>query len=184
MVGANFGAVSSEEGWAMRHLRLVSAAVGFVLLALVPQSVGAAAPTRFPGTPLAGTFDAGILCPFQLDIAVVAFNVVQTTYFDSNHNVIKVSFTGRGVFQVTNDATGKTLVVNASGPGFLYPQPDGSLLGVGGGPGLIGLLPTDEGGPALLLIHGHETFNLNGATGQITNLKIVGTVTDLCAALA
>lgn len=171
----------------MRHLRLVSAAVGFVLLALVPQSVGAATPVRFPGTPITGSFAPGTpqeLCPFQVDIAVVAFNVIGTVYFDSNHNVIKISFTGRGVFQLTNAATGKTLVVNASGPGFLYPtQPQGSFFGVGGGPGLIGLFPTDEGGPALLLIQGHETFNLS-PTGRISNLKIVGTVTDLCAALA
>jgi hypothetical protein len=110
--------------------------------------------------------------------------VVETVFFDSHGNVIKLAFTGLGVFQLTNHSTGKTLVVNASGPGFLYPQSDGSLLGVGGGPGLIGLFPTDEGGPALLLVHGHETFTVNGTTGRISNLKIVGTVTDLCAALA
>jgi hypothetical protein len=170
----------------MRHLRLVSAAVGFVLLALVPQSVGAAAPVRFPATPIGGSFVPGTdhqLCPFQVDIAVTAFNVVQTVYFDSRGNVIKISFTGRGVFRLTNAATGKTLVVNASGPGFLYPQPDGSFFAVGGGPGLFGLFPTDEGGPALFLILGHETFNLS-PTGRISNLKIVGTVTDMCAVLA
>lgn len=167
----------------MRHLRLVSAAVGFVLLALVPQSVGAAAPVRFPVLPVTGTFAAGVLCPFQLDIAAVAYNVVETVYFDSRGNVIKLSFTGRAVFKLTNDATGKTLVVNASGPGFIYPQADGSALGVGGGPGLIGLFPTDEGGPALLLIQGHESFSLS-PTGRISNLNIVGRVTDLCAALA
>jgi hypothetical protein len=167
----------------MRHLRLVSAAVGFVLLALVPQSVGAAAPSRFPVTPNLGPFPAGTLCPFQLDLSAPAYNVVETVFFDSHGNVIKLAFTGRGVFQLTNDATGKTLVVNASGPGFIYPHADGSALGVGGGPGLIGLFPTDEGGPALLLVHGHETFNIS-PTGRISNLKIVGTVTDLCAALA
>jgi hypothetical protein len=51
------------------------------------------------------------------------------------------------------------------------------------GPGLIGLFPTDEGGPALLLIQGHETFKVS-PDGRISNLQIVGTVTDLCAALA
>jgi hypothetical protein len=168
----------------MRHLRLVSAAVGFVLLALVPQSVGAAAPARFPVTPNLGPFPAGTLCQFPLHLTAPSYNVVETVFFDSLGHVIKLAFTGRAVFGITNDTTGKTLVVNASGPGFLYPQPDGSLFGVGGGPGLIGLFPTDEGGPALLLIQGHETFNVNGTTGQITNLKIVGTVTDLCAALS
>jgi hypothetical protein len=167
----------------MRHLRLVSAAVGFVLLALVPQSVGAAAPARFPITPNLGPFPAGTLCPFQIHLTAPSYNVFETDFFDSRGKLIKQAFTGRAVFAITNDASGKTLVVNASGPGFIYPQPDNSALGVGGGPGLIGLFPMDEGGPALLLVQGHETFNVS-PLGRISNLQIVGVVTDLCAALA
>ena len=170
----------------MRHLRLVSAAVGFVLLALVPQSVGAATPLRFPGSVFSGSFVPGTdneVCPFQVDTGPVDVKVVVTVYFDSQGTPIKLSFTGLIVVFLTNHGTGKTLIVNASGPGFEYLQPDGSALAYGGGPGLIGLTPRDEGGPRLLLIMGHETFNV-APDNRISNLQTVGVVTDMCAALA
>jgi hypothetical protein len=170
----------------MRHLRLVSAAVGFVLLALVPQSVGAAAPLRFPGTPFIGSLVPGTdheVCPFQVDTAPVAYSQVITVFFDSSGNPTRALFTGRAIIEITNHATGKRIVLNASGPGTLYFQPDGSNLGVGGGPSLFGLVPGDDGGPALLYIKGRVTFTQT-PDGHIHNLTTVGPVSDMCAALA
>jgi len=168
----------------MWRLLRVALEIGIVLAALIPQPVGATPPTRIPTGALTGTIPAGLLCPFDIDTGLVGTKTqTETTYYDQAGNIIRQTFTGPLVIFLTNDSNRKTIVVNASGPGTVYPNPDGSSLNVGSGQGLIGLFPTDEGGPALLAVDGHESFT-RAPDGSIHNLVIVGTVTDLCAVLA
>lgn len=170
----------------MRRLIRVAFAIGLVALSQVPISVGASPPTRFPTQPVAGTFPAGLFCPtnFDIDVALVGTSVqTETDFRDQTGTVVRMMFTGPEYFSLKNDSTGKQVVVSASGPGNTYPKPDGSSFNVGSGPGLVGLFPSDEGGPALFTIVGHETFT-RAPDGTIHNLAIVGTVTDLCAVLA
>jgi hypothetical protein len=167
----------------MKRVLLFAIALGLAMSAFIPQAAGAAAPTRFPGTPFTGSFLAGQVCAFQVDTAPVDFNAVVTVFFDASGHVTRVQFTGHVTDSVTNHVTGKTLIFNASGPGTLFPQPDGSTLAQGGGPSLFALFSTDDRGPALLYIKGRVTFTVS-PTGQISHLVSVGPVVDVCAQLA
>jgi hypothetical protein len=168
----------------MRRLLRIVLAIGIVAVAQAPLSVGATPPTRLPTPAITGTFPAGLLCPFDVDVGLVGTRTqTETDFYDRNHNLIRQTFTGPLFFFLINDSSGKKIVVNASGPGTTYPHPDGSSFNFGRGQGLIGLFPTDEGGPALLAVDGHETFT-RAPDGTIHNLVVEGTVTDLCAVLA
>lgn len=59
---------------------------------------------------------------------------------------------------------------------------DGSLDVVAPGPQVISLFSTDEGGPAILFIHGRMSFHVS-VKGDISDLSIRGTVQDLCVLL-
>lgn len=168
----------------MRRFFRIAVAVGIVAATQVPLPAGAAPPTRIPSGVIEGTIDAGLLCDFAIDTGLVGTKTqTMTTFYDRNGKVTRTTFTGPLVIFLINDSTGKRIVVNASGPGTTYPHPDKSSFNVGRGQGVIGLFPTDEGGPALLAVDGHETFT-RAPDGTIHDLVIKGTVTDLCAVLA
>jgi hypothetical protein len=171
----------------MRRLVRIALAIGVVAVTQAPMSVGATPPVRSPTGAITGTVPAGLLCPFDVDIGLVGTRTqTETDFYDQNHVLLRMSFTGPLFFFLINDTTGKRIVVNASGPGTTYPrppQPGPSSFNVGRGQGLIGLFPTDEGGPALLAVDGHESFT-RAPDGTIHDLVITGTVTDLCAVLA
>lgn len=169
----------------MRHFLRIAVVAGIVVLALIPQSAGAVKPARAPLPPFVFSFVPGTatqVCDFQVDTAPAGPTQTETDFVDQSGNLVRITFTGANVISLTNHATGKTIVVNANGKGTLYPH-NGGYLGVGGGPGLFALLQGDDRGPALILIHGHETFTIT-SDGHIHDLVIVGTVTNLCAVLA
>lgn len=169
----------------MRHLLRIAVVAGIAVLALIPQSAGAVKPARTPLPPFVFSFVPGTatqVCDFQVDTAPAGATQTETDFVDQSGNLVRITFTGANVISLTNHATGKTIVINANGKGTLYPQ-GGGFLGVGGGPGLFALFKGDDRGPALILIHGHETFTI-APDGSIHNLVITGTVTDLCAVLA
>jgi len=168
----------------MKRLIRIALAVGIVAVTQAPLPVGATPPTRLPTSAVTGTFPAGLFCPFDIDVGLVGTKTqTETDFFDRNHNLIRQAFTGPLVFFLVNDSNGKRIVVNASGPGTTYPHSDGSSFNVGSGQGLVGLFPTDEGGPALLAVDGHDSFT-RAPDGTIHDLVITGSVTDLCAVLA
>jgi hypothetical protein len=182
-------------GLAMRLLKLVTVAV-VVLAVLAPQTSSAAgrgAPARFPNGAFIGTFPAGLFCPFPVYTQPVPIDRTQTVtlFFDKSGNVVKVTFTGVQYTLLENADTGKTIVVNSSGMGTLIPQPDGSALGTGGGPGLFGLSSIEGGatvhGPGIFLDDGENSFTVTAPVNQqtfIENLVVVGKVTSLCPVLA
>ena len=182
----------------MRHLRLVTVAVVVALALLAPQTASAAgrgAPARFPNGAFIGTFPAGLFCPFPVYTQPVPIDRTQTVtlFFDKSGNVVKITFTGVQYTLLQNATTGKTIVVNSSGMGTLIPQPDGSLLGTGSGPGLFGLSSIEGGatvhGPGIFLDDGENSFTVTApapVTNQtlVENLVVVGKVTSLCPVLA
>jgi hypothetical protein len=179
----------------MRRSRLVVVATVLALAALAPQTASAKGePARFPGGAFVGTFPAGLFCPFPVYTQPVPIDRTQTVtlFFDSSGNVTKITFTGVQYTLLQNVSTGKTIVVNSSGMGTLIPQPDGSLLASGGGPGLFGISAVEGGavvhGPGIFLLDGRDTFTVtapdqNGQT-LVENLVVKGAVTNMCDALA
>lgn len=172
----------------MKLLRLFAASTLIAFAALAPQAAGAAQPVRFPSQAFTGTFAAGVVCPFAVYTEPAGPTQTETLFFDSAGNVTRIQFTGASLILLRNVDTQKTLIEHANGEGTLIPQPDGSLLGQGAGPGLFGLFAGDSFGPALLLVLGRDTFTItapdaSGAT-HIQNLVLTGQVIDLCAALA
>lgn len=167
----------------MKRLGLLAIIGAIAMLAISAMPAMAGKPQKFPATPFTGSFNAGDVCAFQVDTAPVEFKVTVKVFSDSGGNPTRIEFRGRDVIEVTNHDTGKRLVFNASGPGTLYPQPDGSTLAVGGGPGLFALFPGDDRGPAMLYIKGRATFTVS-PTGQISNIVTHGPVVDVCAMLA
>ncbi len=162
----------------MRHLLRVAIAAGIVVTTLLPQPAFANSITRAASPPLIGTFSG--LCSFPITTTPVPVTRTQTEtdFYDNNNKLIAMKFTGVFYLSLQNADTGKSVVVNASGAGTNYVQPDGSLIGHGAGPAVIGLFATDEGGPALLYILGGETFDIS-PTGRISNLSVHGIVTDM-----
>jgi hypothetical protein len=169
----------------MKRLGLV-AIVGAIAMFAVSGALPAAAgkPAKFPASPpITGSFNAGDVCAFQVDTAPVTSSQTVKVWSDSSGNATRIEFTGHVVIALTNHDTGKRLEFNASGPGTVYPHPDGSASAVARGPSTFALFPGDDRGPALLYIKGRATFDIS-PTGQISNLKVSGHVEDVCAMLA
>jgi len=98
--------------------------------------------------------------------------------------------TGHARATVTNQATGKAVSFNISGPGTLVIHPDGSFSGDVAGPNLLwtaqGNLPDSPTGvPTISYTTGHLTFAVD-ASGKTTSYSLAGgqRQTDVCAALA
>jgi hypothetical protein len=149
---------------------------GVVALAAAATLTAGAVADRPTKTPLPFPDATGQFCEdFQV--------LVHAT---SNKEVLHVFSSGvsliTGVLKVelTNLTTGETLAINISGPGKI--SADGSTI-TGGGPWLVfgeaGQIPGSPD-PGLLFSHGNITISFEG-TGSIT---VLGTVEDLCAALA
>jgi len=181
----------------MRRIRLVVVAIGLAVAVLTPQSASAAGvgqPLRFPGGAFVGTFPAGLFCSFPVYTQPVPIDRTQTVtvFFDGSGNVKKLTVTGVEYILLQNTVTRKSIVVNSSGYGVDVFQPDGSILGTSGGPGLFGLSSVEGGptvhGPGIFLIEGSNSFTVTApnADGQtfIENLVVNGKVTSLCPVLA
>jgi hypothetical protein len=108
--------------------------------------------------------------------------VQQTTNPDGS---VTLRVTGRLLLDLTNEATGKSITVNASGPATFTSYPDGSLAINFQGPSLGWFTPAAQnqfGVPGLGLFSGHTTVTID-ATATLTSLATNGHVTDLCTAL-
>ncbi len=125
------GTRHSRRGW--------RALLPLVLLALflTPSVALADKPTREPvpaAEPL--RFAAGEVCAFPVLIEVPESKTKVLTFTDDSGTPLRQLITGKLRLRVTNLATGESLVVNVSGPGFLT-FTEGNLatviLGGGGG---------------------------------------------------
>jgi hypothetical protein len=105
---------------------------------------------------------AGTVCSFALAAAPVANNEITTTYrADANGDIREIT-TGTLKLQLTNVDTGKSIVVNVSGPGTVVLHPDGSATEDLQGPALVFFSRTaTPAGPATHLFNGHTTLELS-----------------------
>jgi hypothetical protein len=97
---------------------LLIASILMLMLSAAP--VGAAGPTReFLPAPAFIDFGAGELCTFPVRINVLVNKEYGTTFFDAAGQPTRTLISGRLIVEVVNQLTGKSVVVNASGPGLV-----------------------------------------------------------------
>jgi hypothetical protein len=132
-----------------------------------------------PG-PVSGT------CPdFNVTATFTNWNVYSTTETLSDGTVI-IQVAGPETGTITNDSTGKTLPVDATGPGTTTIHPDGSVTVVSEGSSLYTppLALTEKfGTPGVFVSHGLATYEVD-ASGDLVSFTHVGPLVDLCAALS
>jgi hypothetical protein len=170
----------------MRHrgrssLVLGTAALVLLLCGIVPSAV--AQPER-EDVPLAA-FTLEDICAFDVFIEPLTNREIQTTFFDRAGEPRLFLVTGALKLRLTNVDTGKSIDVNAPGPGRFIPQDDG-LTQVTEGPWVL-FFPagTFPGTPdaQLLFVRGRTVTEFDAA-GNPTLISLRGYVEDLCAALA
>jgi hypothetical protein len=173
----------------MRRFLLVLVAMGLSILWATPA--GADAPGRQPGGSSiggpAGTYPAGIACPFPVSFDLVAGGEGQLfTFIDRDGDVVRLMNNARpSVWVITNLDTGASYTLTLpAGVDRITPSPDGTTTVTISG-GAIGFnAPTDTPpGPFALTNAGHLVFVIApDGTGTLTQLS--GKKTDLCAAVA
>jgi hypothetical protein len=159
----------------------IALAVGLALPA-VAASAGQPVRTKNPDSIFTGVFPAGSVCPFELSFGPAVNNTYTLTYpAEPNGDIVQRS-SGTLYARATNDATGKSIVINTSGPATIVTHPDGSQTTTEHGPSaLADLIPPV---PSAVVISGIAVYNTS-PTGEQTLVSFHGTVTlDICAALS
>jgi hypothetical protein len=178
--------MKTTRGFARRTLATFALAAALISVMLPATAASAAGkPTRsfLPATGF--TSDPGQLCSFSVQFDVLEQNEYAILFTDANGDPVRAIFSGRLVVQMTNVTNGHTLTVNASGPGTVTFEPDGSQIARLEGPGLVFLFPGDTGGPALFMNFGVAVERLSGPPdfrGDL--LSQTGRRVDLCPLLA
>jgi hypothetical protein len=152
-----------------RRLLSFAAALAVVaaIAAVLASGASADQPVRFPLSP-PGSFTLSGACSFDVQVTLIASNEVETD-FSNGASII----TGRLVDQFTNATTGKSLVVNISGPAFF--SPTGQLVVTGTNE--IGNFSFPSG---VFITHGPVMFDFANNTFTTTSAAML----DLCAALS
>ena len=162
----------------MRRRALILSAL-FLALAIAPAA-SAGKPTReiIPAAP-----DAVVnQCGFPVLDHEEGYTIVES-FTDEEGNLVRQIFTNPGLREtLTNLDTGKTVVLNIEGAGFLDLNPDGSGSFTGTGGWFFFVHPATLT-PGLFFTTGRfvNTFDANG---HRTSFEMVGTITDVCAELA
>ena len=178
----------------MRRRRVVASLVIFTVGALVWAAAPAAAagPIREPygpssaGGSVAGTYAAGVACPFAVSFEIVSGGTgQQVTFFDGNGDVVRIfNRVSPSTWVVTNLDTGKSYSLRLpAGTGRITFAPAGTTTVVITG-GAIGFnSPTDSPpGPFSLTNVGRLVFVI--APNGTGTLSLRGQQTDLCAAVS
>ena len=158
----------------------------FAVLALaVPTVATADKPVKEPTPYSPFTFDAGVVCPFAVDLSFPSDANFQITHTDKTGAVRWIWGGGHNVARVTNHSTGNSVTINDTGPGKVTINDDGSLTLDGTGHWLVGYFPTDvPAGPRMILYSGHIVLHV-APDGQLTLVSYDGTAPqDVCAMVA
>jgi hypothetical protein len=108
----------------------IGLALGAALLVAMAAPVAAAKPDRSFAE--AGDILVSGFCDFDVVEHPLANNEYFTTFFDRDGNVTRTQVTGRLVLELINLETGRSIVVNASGPGRFVDDADGTTVHTGG----------------------------------------------------
>jgi hypothetical protein len=151
---------------------LLALPLALALLMAASVQVAATGPTR-TALPAPDFLIVSDSCSFAVRIDFTRNSEYIILFRDANGDPSSAIITGALTQRFTNLTTGKSILVNASGPGFLTTQPDGSVTLVLGGRSTV-FTPGK-----MFLNAGRIEFD---ASGNVTN--ITGKSTDLCAALS
>jgi hypothetical protein len=166
--------------------RLCGSRVVLVAAALMIAS-GASAdkPIKEPVPPSPVVFEgASAVCSFPVQVTYTAFKNFSITHLDKNGAIRWIGGAGRIVERITNLTNGKSVTLNASGPGKLTFNEDGSATLNGGGPWIVGYFAGDNPPLALILYRGHIVLNIS-PEGVLTLVSYVGAPPqDVCAMIA
>ena len=163
-----------------RSLAIVALAALFLA---IPATSQAAKPVRQPVPDFNVDVPAGVVCPFAVSVRTLINREKQLVFLDASGNPVRAITTGYLLVRIRNADSGDFVVRNISGPVFLTFHADGSVTGKLTGISNIGLFPTDDGGPALLITHGLTVLQI-ASDGTITDFSTTGSVEDLCHTLA
>ena len=176
----------------MKRLKLFSllAATGSAIALLVfPATLSAAdgKPTRIAITDEQQSvhFRAGRVCSFEFAAAPVSNNQYLTTYPADANGDVRMSVTGVLKEQLTNVGTGKSIVVNVSGPSTQIVHQDGSSDLTLEGSVLVSYNARfNPRGPATFIYTGHTVYSVSD-DGILTLISTTDKEPfDVCAALS
>jgi hypothetical protein len=179
----------------MKRLLLASVTSCLLILpalTLMAVPAGALAPTREPygpgsaGGSIAGTYPAGVACPFAVSFEIVEGGTGQQwTFFTQDGDLARIqNRVGPSTWVITNLESGESYTLRLpAGSGTIRFATDGTITVTISG-GVIGFnAPTDTPpGPFASAIAGHVVF-IVAPDGTGTLAQQSGTVTDLCAAV-
>jgi hypothetical protein len=169
-----------------RPMRLIAV---LSLVGLTASPVLAARPTiEYLDLPSGFSFTLSGVCSFDVFEELLGNKEKIATFYDQNHDVTFQVISGANKWRFTNVETGKSIVVNASGPGRFSLQPGSDIvLAELGGVSFWTFQPGTQpaGWPALALTRGRVVAELDPATFTIVNLiaQQGAMVQDLCALL-
>jgi hypothetical protein len=164
----------------MKNLLVLAVLAALVLPAAAIADRPAKSPTPFPD------FDvpAGLVCPFALHWASPVDNNFQIVHFDKSGDIGWVWGGGNNTARVTNLSNGDSVDLNATGPGKITLQSDGSVLIDGTGHWLVGYGPDDSPSSSLIYYSGHIVLHV-AADGQLALVSYVGAAPqDVCSMIA
>lgn len=158
-----------------RFLRsTIASLLAFALLLLALAPVAAGKPDRaFAPSPTDVTLSG--YCGFDVRVQVVANNEYTTTFYDRDGNVTRTHIAGRFVVLLTNVATGKTMQLQASGPGSFIADATGLTLEARG---TWFFFFAGE----LFVTSGHSVLRVDAAGETIVDLR--GRTLDVCQLLS
>jgi hypothetical protein len=162
----------------MRNHRWFPAATAIATLAalLLAPNAGATAPVPIPPNPDV-TWPAGTVCPYPVRVVATANNSRLHTLRNG-----QLLITGKLVQRVTNERTGASKTIRASGPLRVIIHDDGSFMLVSHGRILWTFFAQDAGGPGLFVFTGHVVMEVD-TDGFATSISRVPKVEDVCAEL-
>jgi hypothetical protein len=173
-----------------RFVLLLAASVSAIALLVYPATLSAAdgKPTRFAITDAQQAFDfpAGSACSFELAGTPVSNNVYVKIYPVDENGDVRVLSNGTAKLQLTNVDTGKSIVVNVSGPATQVVHADGSSVVTTGGSVLVSFIaPFNPAGPATFIYTGHTVLSFAPPFGLMTLVSTTDNKPfDVCAALS
>jgi hypothetical protein len=163
----------------LRRSKLAIAIAAFVF-SFTAQPALAGAPSRDPIPPFHDLFTAGTVCPFPVAVDGTFQNETATSLANGT-----LLITGASFERITNMTTGKSIVLNASGP-LKITFGDTSLTARAEGRTLFSFFAGDVGPavPGLVLTTGLVIITQDFATGRITSFTHAGGTTEnLCLTL-
>ena len=97
--------------------RATSILLALAALALVVAPVNAkAGPAREPYAPEPLVFDAGLVCPFAVELATVNSRAQQLTFPPDEAGTVRIKVTGFYLTRATNLDSGESMILHAFGP--------------------------------------------------------------------